>query len=255
MPKENNNPTSSYGLTDIGSKRERNEDNFCIDDDIGFYLVADGMGGHANGDVASEMTTQYILRQLVMNTQESQHVISPDKAKDTLQYAITETNTAIYTKNRELGRSIGSGMGSAIAGLWLIPGNDNAWIFHAGDCRVYLFRNNALRQLTKDHTFYEQWVSDGRDGPAPNKNIILRALGPWPNITIDFQLFEPEHEDVILICSDGLTDMVSDEAIMQELCDSSTQNHEQTVRNLISLANTNGGKDNITVVLTQFNCS
>ena len=255
MSEEDSKTTTSYGLTDVGSKRERNEDNFCIDDSIGLYLVADGMGGHADGDVASQMVIECIQRQLLVNASESQCDVDKDSAQKRLQYAITETNTAIYTKNRELGRPSGSGMGAAIAGLWLIPNSDTAWIFYAGDCRVYLYRDNTLIQLTKDHTFYEQWLSEGKKGPAPNKNIILRALGPWPNITIDFQLFKQQPDDIILICSDGLTDMVGDEEITQKLLNFSALGLQQVAHNLVSSANKNGGNDNITVVLTQINGS
>jgi len=257
--------SSSYaaGLTDVGQQRAVNEDGFVIDEQSGLYLVADGMGGHRNGAVASQLFlsefTQLIAElKLKVGTfatheQESE---SPEEKYLTLSAwlanSINTTNALLYQKNQREGCRKGAGMGAAIAGIWK-PDNmsDKAILFHVGDCRIYLHRQNRLKQLTKDHTLYQRWLDNNRQGVEPPKNIIVKAVGPYPDVAADLNVHDFQQGDTILICSDGLTNMLSDVHLCEALNNHKQKSLMSLCETLIQHANEAGGSDNITVVASQ----
>ncbi len=241
------------GLSDVGCKRASNEDNFCIDEALGLLLVADGMGGHAAGEIASQEAVTSLsafLRQYrsTMEMPASEVAIAhedpyhtqpitsetmvfaaqegdwedhdrtledlPNPAIVAITAAIQYANQRIYAMNQEMGYRDKQGMGTTVVGLWL-PGEglNQAAIFHTGDSRLYLYRAGQLLRLTKDHTLYQQWEDYGRIGPSPARNTLLRALGPSAQVTADVCLHALLSGDLILLCSDGLTSMVPDPMI------------------------------------------
>jgi protein phosphatase len=143
-------------------------------------------------------------------------------------------------------------MGTTIAGLWRIGILDEAAIFHVGDSRLYLYRAGRLILLTRDHTLYQQWVSSGCIGPAPSQNIILRSLGSTSRVNADVRLQSLQNGDLILLCSDGLTSMVSDAQIESTLANVDPECLQTACESLVEKANAEGGKDNITVLLAWF---
>ncbi len=253
-------------VTDVGRRRRMNEDNYCIDQKLGMFVVADGMGGHDAGEVASQKTAAAIQKSIsrffvdAVNTHSTLNSSSTRQATPNrednnvfeariLAAAVRRANDEVFGCNQQRGYREGQGMGSTVAGVW-IPGDSRAgFVFHVGDCRVYLYRNNTLSLLTRDHTLYQEWKDRGGDGTPPRKNIILRAVGPWQNVEADVSIWEFLDGDTLLICSDGLTDMLEGGEIEEELRDIKQSTLSNTCRRLVQRANDNGGIDNITAML------
>ncbi len=166
-----------------------------------------------------------------------------------VQRAVAAANQAVFGINRADGIREGQGMGTTLAGAYLPAWGTEGVIFHVGDCRVYLFRDERLIALTQDHSLYQDWQRSGQAGPAPKKSIVLRAVGPWANVEVEMQPYQPHSGDLLLICSDGLTDMVSHEELERYLINSGGTTLDTRCTELIDLANDNGGTDNITAVL------
>ncbi|VAW84009.1 Protein serine/threonine phosphatase PrpC, regulation of stationary phase [hydrothermal vent metagenome] len=254
---------NSAGLTDVGQQREINEDGFVIDEQSGLYLVADGMGGHRNGAVASQLFLFELSRligelKLRLGTLDTH---AKEKGNQEEQYltlsewlanSVSTANAILYQRNQREGSRKGAGMGTAIAGIWKPDNSSNgAILFHVGDCRIYLYRRNRLSQLTKDHTLYQRWLDNNRSGIEPSKNIIVKAIGPYPDVTAELSIHHFEPGDTILICSDGLTNMLNDSHMREAI-----NNHKQRplmslCETLIEDANEAGGIDNITVVVSR----
>lgn len=257
---------SVAGLTDTGLKRSLNEDAFFLDQGLQLALVADGMGGHEAGDVASglvievisdfiyEYDPEFIEQPAGPDTEgpagpAGQTADAPSIAPNVIQGAVKTANTKIYQINLTRGHRDGTGMGSTFVGLWLLENENRAAVFHVGDSRVYLFRDGKLRQSTKDHSLYQEWLDHGSEGPAPKRNMISRALGPWPNVEADVDILNVISGDQFLLCTDGLSDMVDDQTIEKTLLAHSDM--DAACKVLVDLANENGGVDNITVALTR----
>lgn len=237
---------NAYGNTDIGSSRSMNQDYFYLSTNpIGnlpnIFIVADGMGGHKAGDVASRETVGIIIRDI----QES-------KRKDPvsiMEEAIDKANQGlikISLDNPEL-----EGMGTTVV-MATICG-DIVYIANIGDSRLYII-NDEIRQITRDHSFVQEMVSLGKldKKSAKNharKNILTRALGVEKNVVADFFEIKYEKGSRILICSDGLTNMVDDEEIKAIVMEE--KHLEEAVKRLIDKANENGGMDNITSLLIE----
>lgn len=268
-------------VTDVGRSRHFNEDYFCIDDAARLLLVADGMGGHMAGEVASRVVVEqmqaYLAQHQPMPQEDATDRVpygenDPDRTLEDLPYhdtdqtledlphpavtiissALEYANRRIYRMNEERGFSEGQGMGTTVAGLWAMPNHDEAVIFHVGDSRLYLHREGRLVLLTRDHTLYQQWEGHGRIGPAPPQNIILRCLGPSSEVIPEIRLQTLRAGDMILICSDGLTSMLSDFQIETTLNHSGSQCLQSRCQELVTQANSQGGHDNITVLLAQY---
>lgn len=242
------------GVTDVGLKRRHNEDSFLAAPDLGLVLVADGMGGHDKGEVASrlavETMTAHVLRYSTDLDTNSRDGLR--RQLDFLRDAVTAANRRVFDENAAQGYPEGAGMGTTIVGLYLLHPADHVGVFHVGDSRLYRFRDESLEQLTRDHTLYQEWLDSGQMGNAPRRNIILRALGPWPQVDAEVSLQRVMSGDLFLACSDGLTGMVEAETIAEVLRDAAGGGDlAQAGDHLIELAKLAGGDDNITVVLVR----
>ncbi len=265
-----NSLMQAAGATDIGRRRKNNEDSLLLDEDLGLLIVADGMGGHEAGEVASTMAVRSIREYLQttggdtatreFSLDQTQQINRDDTAMmevgpmglDAVLNAVMAANHRIFGCNQQRNYPEGTGMGTTVAGLLMLEKYQKAAVFHVGDCRIYRYRTGALTQLTRDHTLYQEWQERGGSGNPPKKNIILRALGPRGSVKPDVAMISFEPGDKVLICSDGLTGMVSDRQIEQVFLHTQVHSLETTAKCLIQLANEFGGTDNITVVIAQF---
>lgn len=237
----------TFSITDTGRLRNSNQDCvFCEENEIGrfpnLFLVADGMGGHQAGDLASRMCVNEIAAQISK--------IEARTPVGAFETAIQEANTRVYQKSLE--DVAFSGMGTTLVGA-VIQGN-TVYIVNIGDSRLYLY-HETLRQITVDHSLVEEMVQSGEIQKEemrthPNKNIITRALGTDTSVRPDCFEVKVEEGDVILLCSDGLTNMVDDTAIEETL-----REHRDDMKlageSLVQQANEAGGKDNISVILVR----
>lgn len=233
---------SSAAATDTGQRRPRNEDCYGSDESIGCYVVADGVGGHANGEIASTTAVATLLANLAA----SENSDEPMSAR--IATALAYANQTIYEFNHEQGYAAGAGMGTALVGV-VLKDDGRAWAFNIGDCRAYVWRGGQLSCVTQDHTLYRLWEEKGGVGPAPSKNILTRCIGPNPVVSADIQPLQFFAGDRLLLCSDGLTTMLEDSEIAWLLMESTTQPLPVACQRLISEANDRGGLDNITVML------
>lgn len=230
------------GSTHVGQIRSLNEDSFLILDTADLYAVADGMGGHQGGEVASAMAVELLER----------HAGAP--SLENLKQAARLGNRAIF---EQAGGDAGlRGMGTTLCAVRVVPGPEGdeiAWI-NVGDSRVYLYRDDALLQLSRDHSLVEDLLRDGQLTPDeaavhPKRNIITRALGIDVDVDVDGATVIPFNGDRFVLCSDGLFGEVSDDqiaAVLRRLADPTEAADE-----LVRLANESGGRDNITVVVVE----
>lgn len=226
--------------TDVGRVREGNEDSVLIQDPV--FAVADGMGGHVAGDVASQTAIETITDGLA-----SERALDPGN----LAKLIKAANVAIWQKAQ--GDSTLRGMGTTCTVV--LVENSRIHIGHVGDSRAYLFRDGRLEQLTEDHTLVGRMVKEGRLQPEeaerhPQRNIITRTLGVDPEVQVDTSSVEVGDGDRIVICSDGLTSMLDAETITAALAEETEP--QAAVDRLVEEANAAGGEDNVTVVIVEF---
>ena len=237
-----------YAITDIGRKRELNEDYiYTSGQPIGalpnLFIVADGMGGHKAGDYASMHTVDRFVE--VIRELGEEHGV-----QDAINEAVTAANAYIYQRSRE--NSNLSGMGTTLV-LASCIGNE-AIVANIGDSRLYLVNDDAMTQITRDHSLVEEMVTLGgidREMARnhPDKNIITRAVGVKEKVAADFFEVDLTKGDKLLLFSDGLTNMLRDEEIYQIIQEN--KELEQAAKALIDAANKNGGRDNIAVVLVE----
>jgi len=247
-----------YAKTDLGRKRSLNEDNFAILANQNLFTVADGMGGHAAGEVASKIAVETMKEFITVANQDEEitwpfdiNLDLPEKANQ-LETAIKLANNRIYQTALEQQKL--EGMGTTIVGL--IFSNGIAYIGHVGDSRAYLVRDEMIKPLTFDHSWVNVQVMLGEISKDearnhPMKNIITRALGTKENVEVDLQTEKVKDQDVIILCSDGLSGLIDDET-MREIIQDNKQDLEVATESLIDLANENGGDDNITLILVKF---
>ena len=242
--------------TDVGMKRTHNEDYFSLIEDEQLFLVADGMGGHASGEVASKMAADVIQEFFVRSKDED--ATWPYKMDRSLSYienrlvcSIKLANLRIYeTSNRDLRYK---GMGTTIVST-LVSG-DKIYVGHVGDSRVYCVRDGAIKQLTRDHSLLEDYkdakpdMTDEEERNFPHKNVITRALGMRETVQVDIRSHQIKSGDVYVLCSDGLSGMVIDSQICQIA--TNAKSLERAVAELVDAANRNGGTDNVTTLLLQ----
>jgi serine/threonine protein phosphatase PrpC len=233
--------------TDVGMIRSGNEDNFFAeaDDKRGVFVVADGMGGHAAGEVASEMAVQIVSRQLLPLTG-----VKAPRADDLVAQALKDANRAIY--DRMLAEVDKQGMGTTASVLVL--SDEGYLIGQIGDSRIYLLRDGALVQITKDHSYVQEQVDAGLLTPEqaryhPYSNVITRCVGASEEVEADVYAGDVRVGDVFLLASDGLTGMVDDRRLQQLLLARSGPG--RIVDSLIAEANGRGGLDNITAIVIQ----
>lgn len=244
---------TAFGQTDTGRARKHNEDNIRLNPDNNLYIVADGMGGHQAGEIASKIAADTVESALIAHQQFSNHNSNELEFSEVaaVTEAIEQTNVNINQANKDRGLLEGKGMGTTIVGCWYLPDQKMSVIFSVGDSRAYSYHKQALTQITTDHSLLQLWKDKCFEGDKPPANVLTKALGPYADVAPDVSLYPSKKGEKLLLCSDGLTTMVSDEDILQTLIQ-----YENTPREipeqLISQANQAGGEDNISVVIINF---
>jgi len=237
----------AFGLSDVGRCRESNEDNYLCEPSLGLYAVADGMGGHAAGEIASQLAVDALIETIAGN---GAGRLESD-ATERLREAVTEANRRICESIETHDEQ--RGMGTTV--VVVLAQDDQAFIGHVGDSRAYLFRNGELSRLTMDHSWVSEQVRAGllTDDAAkhhPMRNIVTRALGSRAQVLVDLRENEMQPGDLYLLCSDGLNAMLGDEEIRDTL-NSRADDPEGACRALVDSANARGGEDNTTVVIVR----
>jgi protein phosphatase len=246
------------GNTHVGMKRDHNEDSLCICPEENIYIVADGMGGHASGEVASQMAVE-TLAKFFKETAEDESITWPFKMDRDRMYQENRLITSIKLSNRRIFESAVAnqrqkGMGTTIVAVSFTE--TEVFAAHVGDSRVYRLRGKDLVQITEDHSLLNDYIKMKDLTPEeienfPHKNVIVRALGMKDTVQVDVCQEEPQHGDIYLLCSDGLNGMIDDEKIRSTVveCDDDL---ELACNRLIQAANEAGGTDNVTVVIAQY---
>ena len=233
---------SSIGVTDTGRRRRHNEDSYVCEPPL--FAIADGMGGAQAGEVASRLAAA-VLNEGTLGDLEGNGL-----GEARLAELIQEANRRVYQRSNE--DAAASGMGTTMT-VALVDGDaGTVAIGHVGDSRAYRVRAGELEQLTEDHSLVNELLKSGRLSPEealshPQRSVITRAIGTEPDVDVDTFTVDAQSGDLFLLCSDGLTDMITDEEILG-LVERSEANLETAVRRLVEAANRSGGGDNITVV-------
>ncbi len=236
----------SAGKTDIGRVRSHNEDSILVAPDQNLFAVADGLGGHSSGEVASRLAIEILLKCFTAKVKPN---ASADIVHESFSGCFTLCNDRILEKGRE--SDIKGGMGTTLTAAWLDSGK--AHICHIGDSRAYLVHDGSLSQVTDDHSWvYEQYKSGKMSLEQANshflKNVVTRSLGFFDRIEPDQFTTDMAPGDSLLLCSDGLTNMLSDD-ILLSICSRESDDLNHITDQLIASANTQGGKDNISAVI------
>lgn len=239
----------AVGKSVRGMKRENNEDAIFVsrpgDYPEDLYIVADGMGGHNGGEVASAEAVRAFIKYIVKNHPAA---VKSGELLELMTEAAQFSNRAVFEKSRTSPELYG--MGTTITASLISGGR--AYIIHAGDSRLYVFRSGKLKQITKDHSYVMEMVKMGEITKEeakvhPKRNIITRALGTDMELDIDATVLPLEESDVLLMCTDGLDNMVTDDRI-EEILNKETK-MEDKLAELIDTANEKGGFDNISIIL------
>lgn len=245
----------SFGKTDQGKTRTNNEDAFLVNDRLGLYAVADGIGGHEGGEVASRLAVEALSGMLREQFAGSRSAAAFDDSPEADQY-LSSLRDAVALANTKVRQAAAqdpalTGMGTTLTAVLLRP--RTSFFVHVGDSRAYLFRDGTLSQLTDDHSLVAEQMRAGLITPeqarmTPYRHVITRSVGIHPVIHADFGMFELEKNDILLLCTDGLTEMVKNDDIARIL---SSETPAASAESLIRRANDNGGVDNITVVVVR----
>jgi protein phosphatase len=244
----------SASLTDPGRVRDHNEDCIEARPEIGLFVLADGMGGYNAGEVASGMATSLIADGMIEAWRGAEvDRMARDEAKSLADRLIREqiarANNAIYTTSQNNPECAGMGTTLVVCLFY-----DNfVTVAHIGDSRLYRLRGETMEQVTRDHSLLQEQLDSGLITPeeaklSQNKNLVTRALGIDPSVDPELHVHEAQSDDVYLLCSDGLSDMVEDEEIRLTLV-TLKSNPSLTVQQLVQSANDNGGRDNISAML------
>lgn len=246
------------GMTDVGTTREHNEDDFYLaEGEEALCVVADGMGGHRSGEVASAMAIKAIVefyRETTVDGKGDARLNDGEQERSLDEYrlvkAIRQANKAVFQAASE--SELYRGMGTTIVCGYFIE--DGVYFAHIGDSRGYRFRNGKLEQQTEDHSLANEYVRMGilksEDVEHfPYKNVITRACGLTDDVEVDVVYSPVEPGDLFLLCTDGLTDMINDAGIQEMLQDH--KDLEKLAKALVDRANDNGGADNITLILAK----
>ncbi len=225
--------------TDVGQKRKRNEDNHLVLQDQGLFVVADGMGGYAGGDIASRIAVDTISETFRTKSFTGKPNPARPRRGNELVWAIQGANAAVYEAARA-SRDY-EGMGTTLVGAKFSSRKKRLYIGHVGDSRCYRSRRSELKQLTTDHTLAQSGVTGKYSGN------LSRALGISKRVKVDLVVDAPEPGDVYVICSDGLSKMLTDAEISAVI--DTAPDLDEGVKRLVAAANARGGKDNITVIL------
>ena len=242
-----------YGLSDVGCVRELNEDSYCIDgfdenEEKGFCIIADGMGGHNAGEVASQNAVKFMVEELkTLFDEENKELNVPN----CLNNAVQRANERVYNMAEE---NIGhSGMGTTVVAT--VISDETAYLANVGDSRAYAARGDEFLQITTDHSVVSEMVMSGTITKEearnhPQKNIITRAVGTDKTVKADVFEYNYLSGDVMVLCSDGLSTMVDDKEIAEII--QSAETSKETANRLVETAKQRGGLDNITVICIRF---
>ena len=240
-------------ITDVGKVRDHNEDAVASDLSVGLLVLADGMGGYRAGEVASEIAVLLIASELTLAMQDEPYADQGQPVLLTesrmLQNAVEKANTAIYKISQDEPQCAGMGT-TLVAGIF---SENKLVVGHIGDSRMYRLRLDVLTQLTEDHSLVQEQINAGLITQAQaqvssNKNLVTRALGIDSEVALELQVFDVEVNDLYLLCSDGLSDMVSDSEMTETLI-KANGNITHAANSLVRLANEKGGVDNISVMI------
>ena len=246
------------GQTHVGMKRNHNEDNLLLLPEERLFVVADGMGGHSSGEVASKIAVEEVAEFFRMTRQDLE-ITWPYKMDKQKNYDENRLATGVKLANMRIFEKASAdtkykGMGTTIVTVYFAKDSEVV-VGHVGDSRVYFFRENTLRMITEDHSLLNDYLKAKKLTPEeieafPHKNVIVRALGMKDTVTVDINRVEPKDGDIFLLCSDGLSGMVPDKQIESIL--QSQPDLDKACAQLIDAANANGGNDNVTCVLAQY---
>jgi protein phosphatase len=235
--------------SDRGKVRELNEDSYRLitghSNVPDAFIVADGMGGHSSGEVASGMAVEFAEQYILTHPEVFSH---EESVLSGIKKLMEEANTAIFTKASESQSNFG--MGTTFITVVML--NNKMYIGHVGDSRVYLIRDGVIEKVTTDHSFIEELIKNGsltREEAEnhPKKNVITRALGCDQEILVDTLTVEVKDEDIFVLCTDGLTNMLREDEILDIILKS--EDPETACNELVHCANEKGGEDNITVII------
>ena len=237
----------AFGKSDIGKVRDMNQDSFYISspqDEVQLFIVADGMGGYKGGEVASKLAVETSKNYIINNINSIEH--ERESILNLIKSAIEYANLVVYEKSKEIPEL--ENMGTTIDICLVIQ--NKVYIGHVGDSRVYRKRKEFFRKLTTDHSYVQKLVSDGTITKEeaynhPKKNMLIKALGCSSFVEPDVMVKGFLKDDILLMCSDGLTNMLRDEEIVQII----NQNPMEACNRLVNEANDKGGLDNITAVI------
>lgn len=235
---------SAFGLTDVGLKRVKNEDNLLVDEGMGLFIVADGMGGHKGGDLASQLAVE-AMRNTVKTHREEHTFLSP---RAMLEEGYTEASSRIFAQS-QLNNKMLQGMGTTLVAAYIH--DDEIFIGNVGDSRAYFFNDKYMWQMTEDHSLVNEHIRAGllKDSEAKDfqaKNIITRSVGFEREVRCDIIRKKVSPGDYFLLCSDGLCGLVEDDVIYN-IC--KANNIKDSVTKCIEKAKAAGGDDNITVII------
>jgi protein phosphatase len=246
----------SWGSTDVGMKRDHNEDSYLLAPDLNLYIVADGMGGHAGGEMASGISVRTVEKHVRLNKQ----LVDPNVSHDgrienspvarLLSDAVRGACNAVFQKSQQV-REL-QGMGTTTTSI--LFHDRHAFVAHVGDSRAYLIRDKNISRITNDHSWVFEQVQAGMLTEAeaekhPLRNVITRALGGALSVNPDAAEVESKAGDVYLLCSDGLTGMVPEDEILRIV--TAADNVDDACQQLIDVANERGGLDNVTAILVK----
>jgi len=252
-------PLQGAAITDTGKVRRNNEDTYGFFPDASFYVVADGMGGHVGGGVASSVAVETMHASL-QATQDQDLTPVFDVSGQTslacrrLLIALEEANNKVLDLSQQ-DRKL-NGMGTTIAAILFEEATRQASICHVGDSRVYRIRGTLIEQLTEDHSLVQQLVRTGNLGPEeaktfPQRHILMQAVGVRPIIQPDLRIETPEPGDVFIVCSDGIHSVVTEEELVEVIRHNATD-LQRGCETLVALANSRGGRDNATVIIIRY---
>jgi protein phosphatase len=245
-------------ISDVGRKRSANEDSYFADPELKLFVVADGMGGHAAGEVASRIAVDAIY-DFIQFTNHDKDITWPYEFDEALSMGGNRLKTAIQTAHAKVLESTGNkkelqGMATTVVSLLFEDGKTQ--VAHVGDSRAYLVRSGKLIQLTSDHSWVNEQLRSGAITSTqarnhPYRNIVTRALGGPNPVDVDVSEEEMQDGDILLLCSDGLNTMITDEDILTIISEN-PEDIEKACQVLIDRANQNGGEDNVTAILVRY---
>jgi len=247
---------ASSGLTDVGLVRTNNEDSYRILEPLNLFVLSDGMGGEAHGEIASALAVETIVKHC-MDSADNPEVTLHGESKQKWSEKTRQLESAVHLANEKIFQSAKEnpeqrGMGATVTAAWV--DGTRLSIAHVGDSRAYILRSGNLQQLTKDHSLVAEQVRRGILTPveaerSEMQSVLLRAVGAQPEIEVDADEHVLFPRDILLLCSDGLTRMVTDPEIAGTL--QAETDPEKAARRLVDLAKESGGQDNITVIVSR----